>query len=70
MKVEIRYHKMFPEWHPQSRPYVVDIATGETIAEIPQFVDHPGKFDERANFIAMTIAVAINLQHNEQEKLV
>lgn len=55
----VRYRRLFEEWHPQCLPEVVD-AEGATVASVPQFVGHPGEYDEKADGLAHTIASAVN----------
>lgn len=55
----VKYNQFRPEWHPQSRPYIAD-ADGDLVLDMPQFVEAPGIYDERADKMAQEIVVAVN----------
>ncbi len=57
---KVAYWRRCLEWHPQSRPYIVD-AADETVCEMPQTVGHPGVFDAVAVETAQRIVAAVNL---------
>lgn len=56
---KVSYWQRYPSWDKKSCPSVVD-SEGEVVCDIPQFVDHPGVYDERADLIAHAIVDAIN----------
>lgn len=51
---------VYTGWHPRSCPKVVD-ATGEIVCQLPQYVAHPGLYDERADKLAQFIVERANL---------
>jgi hypothetical protein len=55
----VKYWRRCTEWHPQCSPRIVD-ADGDQVVEMPQFVDHPGDYDERADKMAQEIVQAVN----------
>lgn len=60
MKLAIKYYRRCPEWDQNTRPSIVDAETGEVLAEIHQFVGHPGQYDERADELAKLIVASVN----------
>lgn len=56
---QVKYAVRCEEWHPKSRPYIVD-ANGIEVVAMPQFVDHPGNYDARAEELAFAIVKAMN----------
>lgn len=63
LPLQIKYNRSCEEWHPKSMPSIVD-NNGKLVAEVPQFVDHPGRLDEKAINIATTIVKAVNTTIN------
>jgi len=59
MAWKIQYDQKFPEWSKYSLPRIVD-ETGQTIVTFPQHVEHPGKYDQKANETAIIIVEAVN----------
>ena len=55
----VEYLQRFPEWDPRSCPVVVD-RDGEVVLSPPSYVDHPGLYDERADFICQAAVCGVN----------
>lgn len=55
----VEYSKRRKDWHTKSCPKVVD-AIGKVVVEMPQNVDHPGKYDVVADLAAITIVDCVN----------
>lgn len=55
----VRYKRVFEEWHPKSRPYIVD-KDGNIVVWMQQTVDHPGEYDELADNTAKEIVISVN----------
>ena len=55
----VRYMRVFEEWHPKCRPYILDKLGGFVVA-MPQTVDHPGEYDELADNTAKEIVAGVN----------
>jgi len=56
---KIQYDRKFPEWSQYSLPSIVD-ETGRVIVTFPQHVEHPGKYDQKANETAQIVVTAVN----------
>lgn len=55
----VEYSRRCKDWHTKSCPRVVD-ADGKLVVEMPQNVDHPGKYDIVADLSAITIVDCVN----------
>lgn len=49
----------YDDWHPKSMPVVVD-SNKEVVIRPPQYVNHPGLYDEQADEVAKLIVKAVN----------
>lgn len=59
----LAYDPTFPgEWHECSCVHIVD-ANGEFVLRPPQFVNHPGLFDEQASLLCTLIVASVNCLH-------
>jgi hypothetical protein len=56
---EVKYWRLYPDWHEKSRPYIAD-ADGREVVTIPQHTSHPGIYDFMADLIAHQIVEAVN----------
>jgi len=61
---KVKYRHRCYEWHPKSRPYIVD-SLGRIVCEMPQTVGHPGEYDELADNTANEIVNAVNRSNHE-----
>lgn len=55
----VKYWQRCEEWDERSRPRIVD-ANGRLVCELPQHVDHPGKYDAAADAAAHAVCEAVN----------
>ncbi len=58
----VKYNQRFPEWHPQSSPYIED-AAGERVLTMQQNVEHPGKYDPKAVELVQELVRCYNAVH-------
>jgi len=65
---KVVYWHRCDEWHPKASPYIVD-ANGDTVAEMPQNVSHPGEYDLQADETAHQIVDSVNPQPLEPEMI-
>lgn len=54
----VAYDRLCPEWDERSCPRIVD-ASGQTVLTPPQFVGHPGLYDEQADEICKAVVASM-----------